>query len=751
MEDKKDTTKSGVKFDAKRLVRQCFKSWKLMGCCVAAMLVLAVAYLYVRKSNAEVFAQLMLPPESNAGGLLPYLDIASTLPFDDMFGSSTTENEIAVIKSHTVFERTARDLGLNVSYLQKRYPLKWYNAYDDAQLKLTTLPSISDTIRVALRFDIDPNSDGTFDIVCKLKRSKLAKVENAELPVTLETSYGPFTISKTDFYGKMPVNKFRIMFCSYNAAAYAYAEAVEVYAPSKKTDFIDLSFFTNDPKFGEKLLNKIIDNYNLIGNNYRDDNSTRTLDFVNKRLATLESELAQAEGKLTSFKKTNDIVNPEVDIATLVGKENTLDAQILSVQTELEILRMAKEFLANPENNYALLPSVPGAGPEMTAYNELILQRMKLVSSAKENNLVLRKLNEQIDALRGNIIVTVNRSFDNTSLRLSALRKENSGTEVRKSSVPEMEQEYVTLNRDVYMLQQLYVVLLKQREDAELSLMKTSVSLLTVDAPYTVPDSTEISKSKVLAIAVFLGLCAGAVLVFFLKLPKCPLDSAKQIESLSDAPVLGSVVSEQGGDAGIISVDNRAAESLRMLRSNVMFALENIGRNVILVTSVTNGEGATFIAANLAVSLSKAGYKTALVEANMRSPRLSELMAGDKTAATLSEIISKGVPFKPTFAADGAPAVICAGDYDGNPADLLGGEAMTKFIESLSAECDYIVVDAAHMRGYSDVFAMADDADLTLVVAKTGVTTPKEMAYAGSIYADGRLPRVACVINAVAK
>ena len=749
MEDKKDKKTWVAAFDLKNFVKLCFKSWKLIGSCVIAVPMLAAAYLYVRKSSAEVFAQLMLPPESNAGGLLPYLDIASSLPISDMLGSSTTENEIVVIKSHTVFERTARDLGLNVSYLQKRYPLKWYPAYDNAQLKLTTLPSIPDTIRATLRFDIDPNSDGTFDIKCKFKRRTLADVEKAVLPVTLETSYGPFTISKTEFYGQAPVNSFRILFCSYNAAAYSYTEAVQVYAPSKKTDVIDLSFFTNDPAFGEKLLSKIIENYNYVGNKNRDDNSTRTLDFVNKRMSTLEGELAQAEEKMTAFKKANDIVNPEADIATLVGKESTLDAQILGVQTELEILGMAKDFLANPENNYALLPSVPGAGPEMAAYNDLILKRMKLASSAKESNLVLRKLNEQIDALRENIIVTVDRSYENTSMRLSALRRENAGTETRKGSVPGIEQEYATLGRNLYMLQQLYVMLLKQREEAEMSMLKTSVSLLTVDAPYTVPAPTEMGKSKVLAIALFFGLCIGLAMVFLLKLPKASISGKRQIEKMSAAPVLGSVEVEKGEDNALISADSHAAEALRMLRSNVMLALEGAGRNVVMVTSALNGEGASFIAANLAVSLSKAGYRTVLVEANLRSPQLAELMPGLKPSASLPDVIGSNGRFAPEFSEDGMPVVIGAGHYDGNPADLLCGEGMDKFMAGLTSASDYVVVDVANMEGYSDVFAMADCAALTLVVAKTGVTTPKEMEYINGIYADGRLPRLACVVNSV--
>ncbi len=750
MEDKKDVKNPFASFDFKRFVKQCFKSWKLMGSCVLAVCLLAAAYLYVRQPKSEVVAQMMLPPESVSGGMLQFSELANMLPMGDMFGSSTTENEIAVMGSHSVFERTARELGLNVTYMQKRYPLKWYPAYDDAQLKLTTLPSIPDTIRVSLKFDIDPNDDGTFDITCKYKRRKLADIENAELPVTVETAYGPFTISKTEFFGKAPVNHFRILFCSYNAAAYGYSQAVQIYAPSKKTDFIDLSVVTNDPKFGVKLLNCIIDNYNLLGNKYRDENSTRTLDFVNKRLSTLESQLAQAESNMTKFKKSNSILDPGIDIATVVQKENSFDAQILSVQTELEVIKMAKEFLANPENNYAMLPNVPGAGSQMTAYNELILKRMKLVASAKENNLALRKLNEQIDALRETIISSVDQQYENTKLKLSALRKENMGNDSRKNTVPDIEQEYVSLERDVYLMQQLYVILLKQREEAEMNMMKTSVSLLTIDAPYVMPKAREMSTTIVLAVAIFFGLCLGAFVIIFIKMPKSPLYTSEQIEKLNQLPLMGNIACYPGEDTGIVSVDNRAAEDMRMLRSNVLSALESIGKKVILVTSAANGEGATFIASNLAVAMAKAGFKTTLVEANLRSPGLGDLFPQSKTDPTLADVLEGDDTYTPEFE-NGKPAVIFAGASNGNPADLLGSEAMSRFVEDVAVDSDYVVIDATHLRGYSDVFAMAEDVDMTLVVSKTGMSTPEELAYVNGLCADGRLPRMGAVINAVAK
>lgn len=750
MEDKKDVKNPLVSFDFKRFVKQCVKSWKIMGSSVLAVCLLAAGYLYIREPKTEVIAQLMLPPESMSGGLMQYRDLASMLPMGDMLGSSTTENEIAVMSSHTVFERTARELGLNVNYLQKRYPLKWYPAYDMAQLKLTTLPSIPDTIRVSLRFDIDPNDDGTFDIVCKYKRRKLADVEKVELPVTLETAYGPFTISKTEYYGKMPVNSYRILFSSYNAAAYAYSQAVQIFAPSKKTDFINLSFVTGDPKFGEKLLNRIIDNYNLLGNSYRDDNSTRTLNFVNKRLESLESELAQAEGKLSKFKKSNDIIRPEIDIATVLQKENSLEARMLSLQTELEILKMAKEFLANPENNFAMLPNVPNVGEQIVTYNELIMKRMQLVASAKENNLALRKLNEQIDAMRETIAVAVDQAYSNSQVKLSALRRENVGNESRKSTVPDLEQEYETLERDVYLMQQLYVILLKQREEAEMSMMKTSVSLITVDAPYPLTKSRELSTSKVLAVAVILGLICGALIVVFVKMPKGALFTANQIEKLTQLPIIGKIVSYPGEESGIVSVDNKAAEDMRMLRSNLVSALEGIGKNVIMVTSAVNGEGVTFVAANLAVAFAKADFKTTLVEANLRAPRLGELFPQPKSAPTVASIVEDGENYRPEFEA-GKPDVVCAGLCSGNPADLLGSDAMAKFIGQLSRESDYVIIDATHLRGYSDVFALAEDVDLTIVVAKAGMATPEQIDYVNRMFADERLPRMATVVNVVAK
>lgn len=153
----------------------------------------------------------------------------------------------------------------------------------------------------------------------------------------------------------------------------------------------------------------------------KNDNNTRTLDFVNNRLTSLTKELAASESSIETFKTTNTITDPEVDVQAMLQKSTAIGGELIAAQTENEILSLTRSFIADPENNYALIPGLTAeaeasaafskASSEINTYNGLILERMKLLNSAKSGNSALQAITSQIDALRGNIITSIDRAY----------------------------------------------------------------------------------------------------------------------------------------------------------------------------------------------------------------------------------------------------------------------------------------------------------------------------------------------------
>lgn len=235
--------------EIRRFIRASLKAWMVYAIAIVAVVLITLAYTFVRKPGTEVNASLILPPEtSQNSGMLALSDIASSFSMGDMFGASNIDNEIAVMQSHSVYDRTVRQLGLNINYLEKERMLRTIPAYDRAQLHLSVDPAVADTFRYSLMFIIWPDSKGrNFEIEIRNTAldTRIAKLKDVTLPADIKTPFADFRLEKTAFFNEEEVYpKFLITYDSYNVAAQNLGGFVSIFAPNKKTDIISMSTIT---------------------------------------------------------------------------------------------------------------------------------------------------------------------------------------------------------------------------------------------------------------------------------------------------------------------------------------------------------------------------------------------------------------------------------------------------------------------------------------------------------------------------
>lgn len=743
-------------FNLKKYIIVCLKSWPIFAISLGVCTFLALVFALTKTPTVEVTAQIMLKDDTSASSMMMAGQIARSFSLGDMFGgSSTTDNETMVLKSHTVFVNTVRQLGLNNMCYERKFGFKWWQMPSTPALKLKAPEGIADTLSIPLVFKVDNEGDGKFDIKVKVKRKTVAEMKNQTLPANVTTPYGDFVIEKTQYFDQCDASTFRINFSSYNAAASSYEKIIKVYVPDRKTDFIDLSFVAMDGKFGKKVLNTLIDNYIEISNVFKFDRSTQSLELVDSRLATLQEEMQKSENALEKFKIDNKLTDVEADAQYLMNKTGMLEASLLEAQTNFEVVKLTKEFLSNPANKYELIPdllpvasasSTEGGSTLISQYNSLILQRMRLLTSAKENNTALTILEDQINALRENIVSSINRSYENSQLSLKDLKDEDRKNKSRMGELPAIEREYIILKRDNILQEQIYLFLLQQREEINMSLEKRNYPAQIIDPPYVMAEPPGFTPIMIIALGVFLGFIFAAVYVFFVVLKKSPVLSREEINESIGAPVFEYIpIDKSASEALAVLGDDEVAEKLRKVRSDVQFALKGCNGNTVVVTSPNKNEGKTFVAVNLAASLAVIGKKTVLVDIATRDAKIASMLDIKTT-----KLISKNAPSPVTVdIASGCELYIMSSDnFPGNPADVVASDGFAQTIDELRRNYDYVIIDASQIRGYSDIYSLTDLSDLTLVVCRAGYTTPQDVDLIKSLYETGRLKRIAVVENA---
>lgn len=274
--------------------------------------------------------------------------------------------------------------------------------------------------------------------------------------------------------------------------------------------------------------------------------------------------------------------------------------------------------------------------------------------------------------------------------------------------------------------------------------LTSSVGKVSVIEPAVAPHTPISPKKPVNAIlGASLALVATTMLVLLFEYLDDTVKSAAEAQEVTGLPTLGMIegVSKSPQPAeqlrAALNPTSLLAESYRTLRSNLVTVLARrpiarAGSPVVLFTESHRGDGKTTAVANLAVMYGLAGYRTLLVDADLRLPSLHRLFGLENRAglATLlqSEREQAASLAQPTRHAN--LDVLPSGPAPLNPSELLASQRMRGLLADLGAAYDLILLDGAPLSGLSDSLAVASMADGTVIVARSGKTRAGDVSAA---------------------
>src|SRR5690554_5209352 len=728
---------------------------------LTVILALGVATVYLRYATTvfSTKATILIKDEKNSA--LSEMAAFQDLGLTGSMGPSGFENELQILKSKSLTERVVKELDLNIQYFSEG-KLKAFELFGNIPFQVTLLTN-EDSLRAPIPpFYVLPISDDSFELWEEDSNSKNTYSYGENISLTS----GEIMISPNLKYqshrGSLHESPIKVRVRSILGVVEAYQRSIQVEQVSKLTSVIRLSINSANYKKSEAILNELIYQYNEDAKEDRNMVSKNTANFIDGRLEIISEELDSVETGRVEFQQSNKLTNISVEGQIFLQNESEFAKRTVEVETKLELINTIIDYVKSGRES-DLLPTNLGVEGEaaLTAYNQAVLERKRLLRGSTEKNPAVVSLDDQIGDLRATVLEGLNNAKRSLEIQRNDLRAQEARLDSKISSIPPKEKIFRSISRQQEIKETLYLYLLQKREENAISLAVTTPKAKVVDYAYSSYLPVSPKRSIILLASVIVGLLIPFIIIYVRNLLDNKIRETSDItQVVKNIPVIGEIPKLEKSESEIIQANDRSvlAESFRMLRTNLQFMFVNskasTGGKVIFVTSTIKGEGKTFCSINLALTLANTGAKVVLVGADIRNPQIHRYSHDERNHrkgvveflvhedTNVSQYVQQSELNKNL-------SLIYSGTIPPNPAELWMRDRSAQLFNQLRQEFDYIVVDTAPTLLVTDTFLINKYADVLLYVLRAGYTEKRLLEFPTSNIESGKLKNVAFILNNV--
>ena len=540
--------------------------------------------------------------------------------------------------------------------------------------------------------------------------------------------------------------------------AKGYQWALTIAPTSKATSVATVSLINTNIQRGQDFINKLMEMYNRNTNNDKNEVAEKTREFINERIKIIDEELGNTEEKLETFKRNAGLTDISSDAQLAVSGNAEYEKKRVENGTQINLVRDLAKYINNPLNEYEVLPSNigltdNGLTTQLERYNELVVERKRLLRTSTENNPMIINLDMSIRAMKANVKAAIDGTLQGLLIVKADLDREASRFSRRISDAPGQERQYVSIARQQEIKAGLYLMLLQKREENAIMLAATANNAKIIDEPVAEGGPVSPKPKMIYMIALVLGVGLPVGIIFLTSFTKFKIEGRGDVEKLTRLPIVGDVplTGEKNGSIAVFeNQNNLMSETFRNVRTNLQFMLGN-GQKVILVTSTVSGEGKSFISVNLAISLSLLGKKVVIVGLDIRKPGLNKVFNISRKEQGITQYLSN--PEKNLMdlvqASDVSKSlyILPGGTVPPNPTELLARDGLDKAIETLKKNFDYVILDTAPVGMVTDTLLIGRVADLSVYVCRADYTRKAEFTLINELAENNKLPNLCTVIN----
>lgn len=505
------------------------------------------------------------------------------------------------------------------------------------------------------------------------------------------------------------------------------------------------------PEKASLFCNTLLETYIEQAKSLKNNQTSSTIDFIDREISEIGTKLKDAEGKLTIYKQSENLVNMNQETDATLKELTALDLRLVDFELQAVELNNIFDYLLSQNDVAAFSPNFKTVNDKVfedgfMKLKAFELERSDLLQRFTPTSSEVQNVQTKISNLRNFLIQTIQKKLQNIEQQKQEVQINIDEVNARLKRYPDKQRKIAELERDVALAAQTYQYLTEKRTELGIAKSSSLVFHRIIDAAMIPEDPTSPNIPLIYGIFVFVALLVSLIIIYIRHYFTNKIESKEELKDYTNQPILSTI-----SDIDKNHINNIEPYLNLFTNINILQKDKEPSKSwTILISSIMPNEGRTFVTAGLGRVMAHFDKKVLLIDLDNRKPELHRNFNLENTKG-IADIVRNQVSVEDAIIPSGLNNldILMGGNLNEIPEELVFSPNVAQIVADMKKFYDIIIIDTPPTAVHIESVALMHEADLNLYMVQAHKSRARFVKHIGTFMEEYKIPDFYLVLNGI--